>query len=147
MTFMECNRGILTFLDGGKIEAQMDGDLCGKFSFSGARAVQQRGPGGKPRKSSTQQRKEVKAWKKQWRGINWTNHEVASKARWGGWGGEDEDESAFESDTTVGHHRREHKIDLENFLDDSDSHNYEDEDGMGNSDGEGSGWDAEDVAY
>ena len=115
MTFSECNRGILTFLDGGKITAQMSGDLCGNFSFSGA--LQQRSGKPIPRKSSIQQRKEVKAWKKQWRRINWTNYEVANRARWSGWGGEEEDESAFESDTTAGHHRREHKIDLENFLD------------------------------
>ena len=57
MTFMECNRGILTFLDGGKITAQMSGDLCGKFSFSGA--LQQRAGKPIPRKSAVQQRKEV----------------------------------------------------------------------------------------
>ena len=118
MTFMECNRGILTFLDGGKITPQMSGDLCGKFSFSGA--LQQRAGKPIPRKSAVQQRKEVKVWKKEWRGINWTNFEVANKARWGGWGGEEEIESAFESDTTAGRHKREHKINLENFLDGPD---------------------------
>jgi hypothetical protein len=46
----------------------MNGDLCGKFSFSGA--LQQRAGKQIPRKSAVQQRKEVKAWKKEWRGIN-----------------------------------------------------------------------------
>jgi len=94
MTFSECNRGILTFLDGGRITAQMSGDLCGEFSFSGA--LQQRAGKPIPRKSSIQQHKEVKAWKKQWRRINRTNYEVANRARWSGWGGEETDESAFE---------------------------------------------------
>ena len=121
MTFSDnSNRGILTFLDGGKITAQMSGDLCGKFSFSGA--LQQHVGKPIPRKSAVQQRKEVKAWKKEWRGINWTNYEVANKARWGGWGGEEADESAFESDTTAGHHERNYELNLENFLDDE----YED---------------------
>lgn len=125
MTFGDnSNRGILTFLDGGKITAQMTGDLCSKFSFSGA--LQQRAGKPIPQKSAIQQRKEVKAWKKEWRGINSTNYEIANKARWGGWGGEEEDESAFESDTTAGHHEREHEVNLENFLEGHDSSEYDD---------------------
>ena len=121
MTFKDSNRGILTFLDGGKITAQMNCDSCDKFSFSGA--FKQR-----PRKSIVQQRNVVKEWKKEWRGVNRTNYEIANEARWGGWGGEEKDESAFESDTTAGHHKREHKLDLENFLEGSDSDEYEDSD-------------------
>ena len=122
MTFSgNWNRGILTFLDGGKITAQMNSDLCGKFSFSGA--FKQR-----PRKSIVQQRKEVKAWKKEWRGINWTNYAIANKTRWGGWGGDEKFESAFESDTTAGHHKREDKLNLEDFLEGSDSDELECED-------------------
>lgn len=134
MTFRDdVNRGILTFLDGGKITAQMSGDLCSKFSLSGA--LQQREGKPIPRKSAVQQHKEVRAWKRQWRGINWTNFEIANKARWGGWGGEEEDESAFESDTTAGHHKREHKLNLENFLEGPNSYEYEDL-SMGDSDPE-----------
>ena len=121
MTFGDSNRGILTFLDGWKITAQMNGDLCSQFSFSGA--IKQ-----VPRKSIVQQRNKVKEWKKEWRGINWTNYAVLNKTSWGGWGGEEKEESAFESDTTAGHHKREHKLDLENFLEGSDSNEDHDED-------------------
>ncbi|KIM35188.1 hypothetical protein M413DRAFT_20802 [Hebeloma cylindrosporum] len=113
MTFSKSNRGILTFLDGGKITAEMSGDLCSKFSFAGA--LQQRAGKPIPRKSSIQQRKEVKAWKKEWRGINWTNYEVANKARWGGWGGEEENESPFESDTTTDEEMGDFQPDSEGF--------------------------------
>ena len=114
MMFSNLNRGILTFLDGGRITAQMSGDFSTKFSFSGA--LQQHLGKPIPRKSTVQQRKEVRAWKKKWRGINWTNYEVANKARWGRWGGDKEDESVFESDTTDGDHKRKGKLNLENFF-------------------------------
>ncbi|KAH9482262.1 hypothetical protein JR316_0004360 [Psilocybe cubensis] len=115
MTFSDDNRAIVTFLPGGFFEGKINTECFGTFRIYGALKVQT--PDGKPikRKSLAQQKQSVKSWKADFRSINYRNYEIAGKARWGGWGGDTQDDKAFESDTTDGHKKHE-EIDLNKFM-------------------------------
>ncbi|KAF8958492.1 hypothetical protein BDZ97DRAFT_1923668 [Flammula alnicola] len=133
MTFDKSNRGDLAFLGGGKVEGSMDGHTyCGMFRFSGV--LQTRGGKVVPGKLEKRQHQEVKKWKEEWRSINGINYEVENTSRWGRWGGEEKQESAFESDTTVGHHRRDQDRDENHSYggseDEDESEYHSDDDGV-----------------
>ncbi|KAF9562443.1 hypothetical protein CPC08DRAFT_376607 [Agrocybe pediades] len=120
MTFDSSNRCMLTFLGDGRLEGRMQGSFLGTVKLSGLLTTTD--DQGKPvlAKSRKAQLEEVRKWKREWRGLNYHNYEVANKRRWGGWGGTEKDESAFESDTTDGHHKRDSKFNLERFVKDLD---------------------------
>jgi hypothetical protein len=89
MTFGDENKGTLTFLGGGKIKGKMR--WMGDFDFVGVKD------------NSASKKivwpKYVPGWKREYRGINQTSYEAASRARWGGWGGDEEHERSDNSDT------------------------------------------------
>ncbi|KAJ6618829.1 hypothetical protein B0H10DRAFT_2217322 [Mycena sp. CBHHK59/15] len=93
-TFGENNVCTITFLGGGRFKAKMDWDM-GDFDFAGKKLEGAQGKIVGP--------KSLRAWKSGWRGINQGAYDRESRARWGGWGGdEDEGEKPAGSDTTQG---------------------------------------------
>jgi len=117
MAFSKTNRGILRFYGNGHVQGNMRGGPCGSYYFEGTfdRTI--------PKKSESRQLDQVRRWKREWRGINHRNYEVKRKSRWGGWGGEEVNESAYESDTTNGDHAQE-EINFDEFESDSDWEEY-----------------------
>lgn len=131
MSIDNSNRALFTFLEDGTLEGRMEGSFLETFKLYGLSMPTDFRGNPTPQKSQAHQIKEVRSWKNEWRGLNYHNYEVENKARWGGWGGEGQDESAFESDTTDGHHKRESKINIEKFvkelnkeLDDEDDYGF-----------------------
>ncbi|PPQ68630.1 hypothetical protein CVT25_005539 [Psilocybe cyanescens] len=116
MTFSDDNRAILIFLPGGLFEGKINTECFGTFKIYGALKVQ--GAGGNPigRKSVTQQKEAVSSWKADFRSINYHNYEIAGTERWGGWGGDTDDDKAFESDTTDGKQKRKKVGNLHKFM-------------------------------
>ncbi|CAA7259316.1 unnamed protein product [Cyclocybe aegerita] len=120
-TFGPRNRAILAFLGNGRVKAEMMRFDCeGKFSFSGKFDKDE------TKKNAAKQKATVKKWKKQWREINKENQKSSNSMMYGS-KFERCDESAFESDTTDGHHRRKKEIDLEKFLEADDRDRGSDE--------------------
>ncbi|KAJ7461491.1 hypothetical protein FB451DRAFT_1371227 [Mycena latifolia] len=109
-TFGADNVVRITFLGGGKFRAQMDSEL-GNFDLAGTKLE---GTKGKVAPKS------VREWKTTWRGINPRAYERENRARWGGWGGDEDDgERPAGSDTTEGGEsdRSEEGFDIEEGYD------------------------------
>jgi hypothetical protein len=92
-TFGENNVGTINFLGGGKFRATMNWDL-GNFEFAGTKLEGAKG------KISPKSLRECKST---WRSINQSAYNRENRARWGAWGGDDDDaEQPASSDTTEG---------------------------------------------
>ncbi|KAJ7112427.1 hypothetical protein C8R43DRAFT_1040722 [Mycena crocata] len=92
-TFGEHNIGTITFLGGGRFKARMDWDM-GNFDFAGNKLEGTKG------KVSPKTLRECKST---WRSINPVAYGRENRARWGGWGGDEDDgEQPAGSDTTEG---------------------------------------------
>ncbi|KAJ6531259.1 hypothetical protein B0H19DRAFT_1273468 [Mycena capillaripes] len=92
-SFGEDNVGTILFLGGGKFKATMDWDI-GNFEFAGTKLEGAKG------KLSPQSLRE---WKATWRSINQSAYDRENQARWGKWGGDEDDaEQPAGSDTTEG---------------------------------------------
>lgn len=120
MTFSDSNCAILTFYGNGNVEGELRGDFCaGKAPFTGSKD--------KSAKSLGKLRSQVKKLKTEFRSYNWHNYEVANKQRWGKWGGEERAESAYESDTSAGGHKRKRGLIFESGGKSDDSEDFDDE--------------------
>ncbi|KAJ7685548.1 hypothetical protein DFH06DRAFT_1029285, partial [Mycena polygramma] len=104
-TFGDDNVGTIKFLSGG-FKATMDWDL-GNFEFAGTKLAS---PKDKISPLS------LREWKTTWRSINESAYGRENRARWGGWGGDDDDaEQPAGSDTTEGAENDAERDDSDNY--------------------------------
>ncbi|KAH6910989.1 hypothetical protein BKA70DRAFT_1398660 [Coprinopsis sp. MPI-PUGE-AT-0042] len=114
MSFGQDNYGYLRFYGNGLLEANMRG-FGSKLRFSavmpstvssdtGSAAAAGSGAAAKSLRETT-----VRDWKREWRSINFNNHEMEGSQRWGKstWGRREMVDVAYASDTSVGNGKRD----------------------------------------